>query len=182
MRGGLPCPSALQVCMVSRFEIGDDCVPFVKCWMTMRLGFEVATSGSATTNVAAFSVNLLQTTHLPNREVLMELQAVLPSGWALVPAQTLITSQQGLLFKVVARACVDWALCTGEGGRMSGGGYFAVKKSGESLPPAKFSRRVTNIFTANSMQVSTENSEMCSGVPGGGKGQRCVCLQRAVVV
>ena len=98
--------------MISKFEIGDDCVPFVKCWMTMRLGFEVATSGSATTTVAAFSVNLLRTTHLPNRKVFMELQAVLPSGWGLVPAQTLITSQQGLLFEVVARACVDHAPCT----------------------------------------------------------------------
>ena len=26
------------------------------------------------------------------------------------------------------------------------------------------------------MQVSTVNSDMCSGVPGGGKGQRCVCV------
>ena len=30
------------------------------------------------------------------------------------------------------------------------GAYFAVKKSGEISPPAKVSRRVTNIFSANS--------------------------------
>ena len=95
-------PFARQVCMFSKFEIGDNCVPFMKCWMTMRVEFEVATSGSATTNVAAFSANLLQTTYLPNREVFMELQVVLPSGWILVPDQTQITSQQGLLFEVVA--------------------------------------------------------------------------------
>ena len=36
-----------------------------------------------------------------------------------------------------------------KGGGFSGGDNFAVKKSGENFPLAKFSQRVTNNFTAN---------------------------------
>ena len=60
-------------------------------------------------------------------------------------------------------------------GKFSGGRILQVS------PVAKFSLRVTNNFTA-----STNAGECCEfryvrGVPGGGKGQICVCLQRGCV-
>ena len=76
------------------------------------------------------------------------------------------------------RACAVEEL---EGGGGSGGENFGVKKSGEALPPpspprpAKLSRRVTPFLLRIQMQVSTVNSDLCNSVPGGGKGQRCVC-------
>ena len=63
------------------------------------------------------------------------------------------------------------------------GGDFAVKKSGNPPSPTdKIFAVGPTTSLRTQMQMRTVNSDMRSGVPGGGKGQRHVCLQHAVVV
>ena len=56
------------------------------------------------------------------------------------------------------------------------GGNFAVKKSGENFPPAKFLRRVTNNFAVNSDACEYCESRHMQRCTRQRKGQRCVCF------
>ena len=64
------------------------------------------------------------------------------------------------------------------GGGTSGGENFAGKIS----PLRKVAKFPPRRNFCGMWQVSTVNSDMCSGVPRRGKGQRCICLQHALVV